>query len=476
MSLPPDIPVAHEAPPAGRPIVVAANRLPVMRSGDGWTASPGGLVRALLPMLRDTGGTWVGWSGTPGDTTEPFAVEGVDLHPVPISAEETELYYEGFSNDALWPLYHDALRESTYAGEQWDAYVTVNQRFADAIADIAPPEAFVWIHDYQLQLVPKMLRERRSDVTIGFFLHIPFPPYELFSRLPWRTEVVEGLLGCDLVGFQRPKDASNFAAAAHELTGVEAHDNTIGHPDRLTHVGTFPISIDVGDVEEVAAGRATRQRMSQIRARLGDPEVILLGVDRLDYTKGIGLRLKAFAALLESGELDAERHVMVQVATPTREAVEHYQDERHEVERLVGSINGRFSRIGLPVVHYLYQTLPFDELIALYRAGDVMLVTPFRDGMNLVAKEYAASHIDGDGVLVLSEFAGAADELTDAVLVNPHDDRALQAAIVTAVEMNRHERRGRMAGLRDQIRKSDVQGWADRFLAHLAAAGSPPAP
>lgn len=476
MSLPPDFPLAHEAPRPDRPIVVAANRLPVMRSGDGWTASPGGLVRALLPMLRDTGGTWVGWAGTPDDTTEPFEVEGVDLHPVPITAEEIELYYEGFSNDALWPLYHDALRESTYSGEQWDAYVAVNERFAEKIADVAPADSIVWIHDYQLQLVPKMLRERRSDVTIGFFLHIPFPPYELFSRLPWRTDVVTGLLGCDLLGFQRPKDAANFAAAAHELVGVDAQEGAIDHPDGRTNIGAFPISIDVAEVEGVAAGRATRQRMSQIRARLGDPEVILLGVDRLDYTKGIGLRLKAFAALLESGELDPERHVMVQVATPTREAVEHYQDERHEVERLVGAINGRYSRIGLPVVHYLYQSLPFDELIALYRAGDVMLVTPFRDGMNLVAKEYAASHIDGDGVLVLSEFAGAADELTDAVLVNPHDDHALQQAIVKAVEMDRHERRDRMAGLRDQIRKSDVQGWADRFLAQLADAGSPPAP
>jgi len=476
MSLPPDYPLTHEAPQPDRPIVVAANRLPVMRSGDGWTASPGGLVRALLPMLRDTGGTWVGWTGTPDDTTEPFEVEGVDLHPVPISAEEIELYYEGFSNDALWPLYHDALRESTYSSEQWDAYVAVNERFAEKIADVAPADSIVWIHDYQLQLVPRLLRERRSDVTIGFFLHIPFPPYELFSRLPWRTDVVTGLLGCDLIGFQRPKDAANFAAAAHELVGVDAQEGTIEHPAGRTNIGAFPISIDVAEVEGVAAGRATRQRMSQIRARLGDPEVILLGVDRLDYTKGIGLRLKAFAALLESGELDPERHVMVQVATPTREAVEHYQDERHEVERLVGEINGRYSRIGLPVVHYLYQSLPFDELIALYRAGDVMLVTPFRDGMNLVAKEYAASHIDGDGVLVLSEFAGAADELTDAVLVNPHDDHALQQAIVKAVEMDRHERRDRMAGLRNQIRKSDVQGWADRFLAQLAAAGSPPAP
>ena len=471
MSLPPDFPFAHETPRPDRPIVVAANRLPVMRTEGGWSPSPGGLVRALLPMLRATGGTWVGWTGNPDDAPDPFELEGVDLHPVPISAREVELYYEGFSNDGLWPLYHDALRESTYDSEQWEAYVAVNERFAEALADTAPSGAIVWIHDYQLQLVPKMLRERRTDLVIGFFLHIPFPPYELFARLPWRTEIVEGLLGCDLVGFQRPMGASNFIVSAEQLLDVDADEDerVIHRPTHDVHVGVFPISIDVGDVEATAAGRATRQRMSQIRARLGDPEVILLGVDRLDYTKGIGLRLRAFAALLASGELDPERHVLVQVATPTREAVEHYQDERHQIERLVGEINGRYSRIGLPVIHYLYQTLPFDELIALYRAGDVMLVTPFRDGMNLVAKEYAAAHIDGDGVLVLSEFAGAADELTDAVLVNPHDDRALQEAIITAVEMHRHERRGRMAALRDQIRKSDVQGWADRFLAELEA-------
>jgi trehalose 6-phosphate synthase len=423
-------------------------------------------------MLRDSGGTWVGWTGVPDDQAEPFSVEGVDLHPVSISAEEIELYYEGFSNDALWPLYHDALRESTYSAEQWDAYVRVNERFARALADIAPPNAIVWVHDYQLQLVPKMLREQRDDVTIGFFLHIPFPPYELFSRLPWRDEIVEGLLGCDLIGFQRPMGASNFVTVAQQLLQADAHDGLIENPDHRTRVGVFPISIDVDEVEATAAGRATRKRMSQIRTRLGDPEVILLGVDRLDYTKGIGLRLRAFAALLESGALDPERHVMVQVATPTREAVEHYQDERQQIERLVGEINGRYSRIGLPVIHYLYQSLPFDELIALYRAGDVMLVTPFRDGMNLVAKEYAAAHIDGDGVLVLSEFAGAADELTDAVLVNPHDEDAMQQAIMTAVGMHRHERRERMAGLRNQIRKSDVQGWADRFLDAIAVAAA----
>ncbi len=468
-----------EVPPFDpeRPIVVAANRLPVMRTPDGWTASPGGLVRALLPMLRATGGTWVGWTGIPDDAPEPFEIEGVDLYPVRVSAEEVELYYEGFSNDGIWPLYHDALRESTYDTRQWDAYQAVNERFAVTLANIAPDNAIVWIHDYQLQLVPNMLRAQRPDLTIGFFLHIPFPPYELFSRLPWRRDLIEGLLGCDLVGFQRPTGAANFIAGANQLLEIERQidpnppdDRAIDivvHEGRTTRVGHFPISIDVGEVEEMAAGRATRQRMSRIRARLGDPEVILLGVDRLDYTKGIGLRLRAFAELLESGDLDPERHVMVQVATPTREAVEHYQDERYEIERLVGSINGRHSRIGLPVIHYIYRTIDFDDLIALYRAGDVMLVTPFRDGMNLVAKEYCAAHIDGDGVLVLSEFAGAADELTDAVLVNPHDTRALQAAIKRAVEMHRHERRERMAGLREQIRKSDVKGWADKFLAVL---------
>ncbi len=477
--------MTDEAPTAGptndaetatlldRPIVIAANRLPVMRDENtesGWTPSPGGLVRALLPMLRASGGTWVGWTGNPDDNAEPFSVDGVDLHPVPISAEEVELYYEGFSNDGLWPLYHDALRESTYDSNQWDAYHNVNERFAVTLANIAPPNAIVWIHDYQLQLVPAMLRQQRPDLTIGFFLHIPFPPYELFSRLPWRNEIIEGLLGCDLVGFQRPMGAANFAACAQQLLGTDERDGVIELPTHEARIGVFPISIDFAEVEEMAAGRATRKLTSQIRARLGDPEVILLGVDRLDYTKGIGLRLRAFGALLESGELDPERCVMVQVATPTREAVEHYQDERREIERLVGEINGRFSRIGLPVIHYLYQTLSYDDLIALYRAGDVMLVTPFRDGMNLVAKEYAAAHIDGDGVLVLSEFAGAADELTDAVLVNPHDDRALQQAIVTAVEMHRHERRSRMSGLRQQVRRMDVQGWADRFLADLVAA------
>jgi len=440
-----------------RPIVVAANRLPVTRTPAGWNPSPGGLVRAMLPLLRASGGTWVGWTGIADDDIGPFEHDGVKLQPVSVSAAEVQDYYEGFANDTLWPLYHDALRESTYSVRHWDAYVAVNQRFADHLAELAPSDAVVWVHDYHLQLVPQMLRRRRDDVLIGFFVHIPFPPVELFMRLPWRTEIAAGLAGCDLVGFQRSINAANFTSVCEELLG------------RTTRCGAYPISIDVAELEAIAAGRDTRQRSNRYRTRLGEPEVVLLGVDRLDYTKGISQRLRAYQSLLDDGTLDAERCVMVQVATPTREGVEHYQNERKEIEQLVGEINGVHSRLGHPALHYLYQSLALEELVALYRTGDVMIVTPLRDGMNLVAKEYVTTRLDGDGVLVLSEFAGAADELLDAVLVNPHDPAALRTAIVTGVEMHRHERRARMASLREVVRASDVQGWAERFLAELTA-------
>lgn len=457
-----------------RPLVIAANRLPVMRTTDGWETSPGGLVRALLPMVTETGGVWMGWTGVPDYLEGKFEVDGVAMHSISLSEREIEEYYEGFSNDTIWPLYHDAIRDSGYHASHWQTYSEVNQRFADALAAAAPADAMIWIHDYHLQLVPAMLRSQRDDVRIGYFNHIPFPPPELFARLPWRTEIIEGLLGADLVGFQRDRGARNFAGLAEQLTGAQIEiDHPLGrdgspglvhHAQGITAVGAFPISIDVGEIETLSAGRTTRQQYNAIRNRLGEPEVILLGVDRLDYTKGIGNRLSAFGALLDEGRLDGSRHILVQVATPTREGVDHYREERHEIERLVGEINGRHARLGFPVIHYLYRSLPLEELVPLYRAGDVMLVTPFRDGMNLVAKEYVATRLDDDGVLVLSEFTGAADEMTEAVLVNPHDEEALKSAILTAVEMNRHERRNRMRSLRAKITSHDVAEWARRFL------------
>ncbi len=449
-----------------RPLVIAANRLPVTLNSDGeWETSPGGLVRALEPILRASEGAWVGWTGQADGSTDVIHAGGIEMHPIPISLDEMNRYYEGFSNDTLWPLYHDAIKTSNYDNDDWDSYVDVNERFAKRLADIAPPDAMVWIHDYHLQLVPRMLRAQRSDIRIGWFNHIPFPPLELFQRLPWRTEIIRGLLGADVLGFQRERGARNFVAAAHQLVGAtEVDDVNVNFDGHDIHVSNFPISIDVDEFELLASGRSTRRQTAQIRTRLGDPEVILLGVDRLDYTKGIGARLRAFGRLLDSGRLDPERHVLVQIATPTRQNVELYQEERREIEQIVGEINGMHSRLGFPVIHYLHQMLPLDELIPLYRAGDVMLVTPFRDGMNLVAKEYVAAHVDGDGVLVLSEFTGAADELQRALLVNPHDERAFEDVIVRAVEMHRHERRPRMEAMRRSISASNVSDWAKSYL------------
>ncbi len=454
-----------------RPLVIAANRLPVTLDGDGeWVTSPGGLVRALAPIVRASKGAWVGWTGQADGSAEVIHADGIDMHPVPISQDEMTRYYEGFSNDTLWPLYHDTIKDSHFNVDDWNAYVAVNERFAGRLANIAPQHASVWLHDYHLQLVPGMLRSQRSDVRIGWFNHIPFPPLELFQRLPWRTEIIEGLLGADVLGFQRERGARNFIAAANQLVGAtEVGDDLVNFDGRNIHVSNFPISIDVDEFELLASGRSTRRQTAQIRTRLGDPEVILLGVDRLDYTKGIGARLRAFGRLLDTGRLDSERHVLVQVATPTRQNVELYQEERREIEQIVGEINGVHARLGFPVIHYLHQMLPLDDLIPLYRAGDVMLVTPFRDGMNLVAKEYVAAHVDGDGVLVLSEFTGAADELQQALLVNPHDEQAFEDVIVRAVEMHRHERRPRMESMRQSIASSNVSDWARSFMEVLDA-------
>ena len=420
--------------------------------------------------MQESHGAWVGWTGQPDGSSDVIEAAGVEMHPVPLTQNKINRYYEGFSNDTLWPLYHDAIKDSAYDSDDWNAYVTVNERFAIRIANVAPPGATVWIHDYHLQLVPVMLRGQRPDVRIGWFNHIPFPPLELFQRLPWRTEIITGLLGADVLGFQRERGARNFIAAAEQLVGAkETGDLRVEIDGRAVQVGPFPISIDVDDFELLASGRSTRKRTAQLRARLGDPEVILLGVDRLDYTKGIGARLRAFGRLLDSGRLDPERHVLVQIATPTRQGVELYQEERREIEQIVGEINGVHSRLGFPVIHYLHQMLPLDELIPLYRAGDVMLVTPFRDGMNLVAKEYVAAHVDGDGVLVLSEFTGAADELSEALLVNPHDEHAFEDTIVRAVEMHRHERRPRMEAMRQTLAAANVGDWARSFMDVLDA-------
>lgn len=461
-------------------LVVVANRLPVdlTVAEDGstsWRRSPGGLVSALEPLMRAANGAWIGWTGSADVEAEPFEADDMHLVPVTLSADEVADYYEGFSNDTLWPLNHDVISPPEFHRHWWDAYRRVNRRFAEAAAGLADDGAVVWVHDYQLQLVPAMLRELRPDLRIGYFHHVPFPPLEIFAQLPWRRQVVEGLLGADLVGFQRTGDAGNFIRVVRRLTDLTARGQMVGVPladgtgERLVRAAAFPISIDSSRFDQMARRPEVRARAEEIRADLGDPAVLLLGVDRLDYTKGIGHRIKAYGELLAEGRLTVPDATLVQVASPSRENVEAYQQLRDEVESLVGRINGEFGTIGSAAVHYLHHSYPPEEMAALYLAADVMLVTSLRDGMNLVAKEFVAACVDDRGVLVLSEFTGAADELAGSLLVNPHDIDGLKDAIERATRMDRREMRTRMRKLRRRVLADDVTKWSDGFLSALGA-------
>lgn len=448
---------------------MVANRLPVQVSDDGeWETSPGGLVSALAPILHKRKGAWVGWPGAPDEVVAPFHFDGIDQVPVSLSAVEVDGYYHGFCNGTIWPLYHDGVRPPEFHRHWWGPYVEVNRRFAERTANTARSGDLVWVHDYQLQLVPAMLRQIRPDLIIGFFLHIPFPPVELFARIPWRSQLVEGLLGCDVVAFQTRKSAQNFAAAARQFAGARGADwRSLSHHERKVRVDRAPIGIDVSGFEKLAADPEVRRRADDLRVRTGNPRQIVLGVDRLDYTKGIDIRLKAFQTVLERHSLTPADAQFIQVAVPSREEVPLYREIRDEVERLVGQINGESARAGLPAVHYLYRSLDPEDLVAAYLTADVMMVTPLRDGMNLVAKEYVATRLDDTGVLVLSEFAGAAEQLRSALIVNPHDVDSMAASLHQALVMTEQEQRRRMRRLRRVISAEDVFDWAERCLGML---------
>lgn len=448
-------------------LIVVANRLPAHRVGRGasatWQRSPGGLVSAMEPVLEKEGGVWVGWDGGSGPPPRPARVGGLDLRAVGLSRSEVETYYHGFCNTTLWPLYHDAIVNPEFHRRWWDPYIAVNRRFAAAAAGAYRKGGMIWVHDYQLQLVPRMVRERKPKARIGFFLHIPFPPDELFAWLPWRSAILRGLLGADVVGFHTQASAENFVRVAKRYAGAEGTERELKFEGRRVQVLACPISIPTEEFEKSAASPAALRRATEICADLAG-RTVLLGVDRLDYTKGISLRLLAFEELLKERKLSANQVVMLQVAVPSREVVPGYEETRREVERLVGRINGEHSQPGRVAVHYFRRSLARDELVAYYLAADVMLVTPLRDGMNLVAKEYVACRNDNTGVLVLSEFAGAARELRRAMLVNPRDLETMKKTIVQAVKMGREDQRMRMAMLRSNVRRHDVHDWSRAFI------------
>lgn len=469
------LPAAETTPAADRAagrLLVVANRLPVarVRSGDAkaWRVSPGGLVAALTPILAERGGAWIGWAGEGARPRAPFRHERLNLHPVTITREELNSYYLGMSNSALWPLYHDCIRTPEFRRRWWGPYVQVNQRFADAVVSLAEDDDLVWVHDYHLQLAPEMIRRRRPDLRIGFFCHIPFPPEELFARLPWRAQITRGLLGADVVGLQSALGARNFRSAARRFAGASPDGDALSYHNRTIRVGAFPISIDARRFSETARRPGVVEAAGKLRERFGAHRRIILGIDRLDYTKGIDIRLRAFEELLRRGRHTSADCVLVQVAVPSREQAADYAEMRRIIEQLVGRINGQYAEPGRVAVHYLRRNLPFDELVAFYVAADVMLVTPLRDGMNLIAKEYVASH-HGPGSLVLSEFAGAANELRQAMLVNPYDIDGLATTLEHALQADPEQAARRLEHMRRHVHEHDVYAWADRFLGALAS-------
>jgi trehalose 6-phosphate synthase len=466
---------------ATKRLIVVSNRLPyVLEKGpaDRWTLKPGsgGLVTALLPVLRNRGGIWIGWPGVFEEIPrldEVFAEaargSGYTLQPVTLTSDEVDKYYHGYSNESIWPLFHDLQTRCEFDPDYWHTYVKVNRKFAETLVRCCRAEDFVWIHDYQLMDVAHHLREMRCEAEIAFFLHIPFPSPDIFLKLPERQAVLSSLLSYDLLGFQTLRDRRNFLQCVRTLSKsarvrAEKHLHVVKLDDREVRVGNFPIGIDFNGFATRASSAKVAEKTQAFRTRYGDSQIVL-GVDRLDYTKGIPQRLHAFAGLLERFPEVHGRIRLFQVVVPSRVGIPKYDELKTEIERLVGEINGRYSEMGWVPVHYFFRSVPAEELLALYQAADIALVTPLKDGMNLVAKEYCACCTNEKGVLILSQFAGAAAQLGRwALVVNPYDVEQTADAIYNAFRMPEGERRYRMRQLRRNVRTQDVFWWVDQFM------------
>ncbi|MFZ0271123.1 MAG: trehalose-6-phosphate synthase [Acidobacteriaceae bacterium] len=466
-------------------LILVSNRLPVSFKRDNGklqaVPSSGGLIGALEPILKENGGVWVGSAGTE-DSAElhrqlQAAAREHRFHyaPIILSEEEEANYYEGFSNEVLWPLFHDLQSRGVFDPVYWDFYQRVNRKFADAIESIAGERDLIWVHDYQLMQVGRVLRERRRHAFLSFFLHIPFPSPDIFGKLPWRRQVLEGLLDYDFIGLQTARDEHNLVASIRSYL-PEARIN--GRGDQrivttnrgVTCIRDIPISIDFRDFANAAAAPEITERAQQIRSQSPDM-VIAVGIDRLDYTKGIPERLRALRAFFRTWPQFRRRVTLMQVVVPSRENIPGYKELRSEIEGLVSSINGEFSDPGWTPIQYMHRSIPRCELLALYRAAGIALITPLKDGMNLVAKEYCATHIENDGVLILSEFAGAMAELhTGAIAVHPYDEVGMCVALKQALEMPVEERQRRMLRMRRTIRQNDVLRWRDRIFEQMERA------
>src|SRR6266550_3414337 len=459
-------------------LINVSNRLPVVvkryAGGPRVERSSGGLASALNSAWQHQPGIWIGWAGTSQNHVDHLLARAsrrrsYTLQAVQLSNEEVAKFYSGFANEIIWPLFHDMPSRCNFDPEYWEVYQRVNRRFAQAAAEAANGKDLVWVHDYHLMLMGRYLREASSSGHAGFFLHIPFPAPDIFEKLPWRKQILRALLQYDLLGFQTDRDRYNFLSCLERILpeAISTRDdpfNTIELEDRRTRVGTFPISIGFEEFANHAASREVELAANQFRHELGN-KFLVLGVDRMDYTKGIPERLKAFRIVLRRFPELRHRVTLLQVVVPSREEIPNYKELRREVELLVSQINGEFTEAGWVPIHYMHRNLTRKQLLTYYRAADIALITSLKDGMNLVAKEFCAAQVDERGVVIISEFAGAASELQHgALVVNPNDLAGIAEAIHRACVMPVEEKRARMRLLRDIVRTYNVQGWAESFL------------
>ena len=456
-------------------LLIVSNRLPFTiqeKKGDlHLEPSVGGLATGLRSWYKSSPSIWIGWAGIgrkkiKGETDIMARLLAENCHPVPLSQPDVEAYYQGICNRTIWPLFHYFPLYAEYSEGFWQAYERVNTTFANVVSGIAKPNDIIWVHDYHLMLLPKLLRERLPKATVGFFLHIPFPSFEIFRLLPWRQQILEGLLGADLVGFHTYDYAGDFLDSVHRLLGYEVSMGQVTAADRLVKADAFPMGINYDQFSNVDQDPQVQAERKRFRRKLGDCRVIL-SVDRLDYTKGITQRLEAFSLFLDRNPKFKRKVILVLLVVPSRIRVEHYIQLKKQVDGLVGEINGKHGTIGWMPVWYLYRSLPFHPLAALYSLADVALVTPLRDGMNLVAKEYTATKVDGKGVLILSETAGAAQELGEAIIINPNNQEEIVQALAKALEMPEQEQIERNRIMQKRLRRYDVVQWANEFMDKL---------
>lgn len=467
--------------------IIISNRLPLQinvkeNNEISVTQSVGGLATGMKSVHDGGKSLWVGWSGlTEEDLNEETRtkveteIKKNHCAMVPLTADDLEHFYYGFSNKTLWPLFHYFLEYTTFELENWESYKTVNQKFADTVVDYIEDGDTIWVHDYQLLLLPDYIKQKRPDTSIGFFLHIPFPSYEVFRTFPWREEVLQGMLGADLIGFHTYDYERHFLSCARRLLHLDTNFNEISYDDRVIKVDSFPMGIDFDKFYNAALAhnKKSEDNKSDIQKKLdehlydgGDAKMIL-SIDRMDYTKGIPNRIKAFEYFLEKYPEYQQKVRFIMLAVPSRSNVPQYQLLKKETDELVGRINGKFSSVSWTPIWYFYRSLPFDNLIDLYTSCDVAMITPVRDGMNLVAKEYVATRVKQDGVLVLSEMAGAAKEMNEALLINPNNFEAVAIALKTALEMPQSEQKARMSSMQERLKRYTVQKWAQEFFTAL---------